>query len=225
MKCEVLSYSNCPINFPFLCGDGRCSRFEHQCTTSSCPLDKPYLCPDMACVSFIKECKETMAFRPFKTIIMTYFFGSSLSKIGLDRDGIETTPWGAERILFTVKSNYDIFAPPAISINSLVLKAANFTFQRNCTIIISPVSKLAIRNVSNTLFSKSTVAIDRRFQMNNFSVPFSFTVRSAVLNISTTGRYDDNEYFGNAMLVRFGFNPIKLGGANITANEAKVITL
>ncbi len=210
------------MNFPVLCGDGRCARFEHQCTSSSCPLDKPYLCPDMACVAFIKECKETMAFRGFKKIAMPYSFGSSMSKIGLDLDGKETTPWGTQKTLFTVKSTYDLFAPPANSINALVLRAANYTFQRNCTIIIAPVSKLAIRNVNNTFASKHTVAVDRRFLMNNFSVPFSFTVRSAVLNISTTGRYDDNEYFGNPLLVRFGFNPIRLEGSNITVSDAKV---
>ena len=61
-----------------------------------------------------------MAFRPFKTIFAKYNFGSSLSKIVLDLDGIEIKTWNDERVILTVKSNYDLFAPPNNSINSLL---------------------------------------------------------------------------------------------------------
>lgn len=195
---------------PLLCGDGRCVKFEHQCFSTECPLDSPFLCPDMRCETFLYNCRETMASRPFKDIKVLYNFGSSLSKVGIEIDGIEEGP-GSQKVLFTAVSTFEIFYPPKRS-PYLSRLSGGKSFAENCTLEIKPISSSQTQKTTNNVSRMYTVSIDSKIQMKNMTIPSYFTVRSPVLNVSTTGRFDNNELFAKPMRVRFGYNPVKLDG-------------
>lgn len=219
VNCDALKYSNCPLDQPIKCGDGRCMNFEFQCGSYSCPLNKPFLCPDMECAPFLKNCTDTMAFRPFKTISVSYHLGGSMSKIGVDIDGTEVVNKTVTH-LFNINSNFEIFAPPKDSPNLISLKGK--TFDGNCSLDVTPVARMELMKVNNTLVANRTVSFDESYPFEHMTVMNYFTVRSTVLNISTSGRLDNNEYFGKPIVVRFNYDPIKQT-ATTYVNILKVI--
>lgn len=213
-NCSAIEYSNCAIDTPFKCGDGRCVKFEFQCASSSCPFDRPYLCPDMTCSNYIKNCRDTLAYRPFKEINVVYSKENARIKMGVDVDGVEQNN-GVATVFFTARTNYRIFAPPD---NSPNIAKFNGTLNGNATLKIAPMAFSQVKDVVNNVTENYTISIDRRFHFKNMTVPSYFTARSPVLTISTSGRIDDNEYFGTPLLVKFNYDPLMVeeGRLNIT---------
>lgn len=207
LNCDLLKYSNCPMDQPIKCGDGRCVNFEFQCFSFSCPLDKPYLCPNMDCATFLKNCTDTMAYRSFKPLSVSYNLGASMSKIGVDIDGIEKNGLLSTH-LFTVNSNFEIFAPPLNSPNQQLLNGK--AFNGNCSLHVTPVSRLELLKVNNTIESNRSISFDESYPFQHMTVLSYFTVRSSVINITTSGRLDNNEYFGRPVLVKFTYDRIKV---------------
>lgn len=217
-NCSLLTYSNCPLTKPIKCGDGRCVSYEFQCASYSCPMSKPYLCPNMVCAPFLKNCTDTIAYRPFKTISVAYNLGAYMSKIGIDIDGVEVVQRTGElqktTNLFTVNSNFEIFAPPEDSPHLKELKGKHFN--GNCSLDIAPVARNELSKVNNTLESNRSITFDESYPFENMAVMNYFSVRSAVLKISTKGRKDNNEYFSKPLTVRFAYDEIKVSPTNAT---------
>lgn len=206
-NCSTISYSNCPPSMPIKCGDGRCTKFEYQCSTHTCPFNRPFLCPDMTCARFLKNCTTSMAFRVFKRIEVPYNLGNSMSKIGMDIDGFEENGKGGSTMLFTLKSHFEIFAPPENSPNWIELNGK--PFNDNCTMIVDPVSWDEIENVTNEIEVKRSISFDEDYPFEHTTVRRFFTVRSPLVKLSTTGRKDNNEYFAKPVKLLFNYNPIK----------------
>lgn len=220
LNCSLLKYSNCPLTEPFKCGDGRCVKFEYECSSYTCPLNRPFLCPDMTCARFMKNCSSTMAFRVFKRIEIPYNLGSKMSKIGMEIDGNEELKNGTTTLLFTIRSHFEIFAPPKNSPN--LLQLVNSSFNDNCTMIVDPISWDDVDGVVNSIEVNRSVSFDEDYPFEHTTVRRFFTVRSPVLNISTKGRKDDNEYYAKPISIRFMYNPIKASKNNGTIDNLQV---
>lgn len=214
-----LSYSNCNLTAPIRCGDGRCVQYEYQCSSLACPFDRPYMCPDMNCVPFLKNCTSTMAYRPFKSISLAYNLGNSMSKIGVDVDGIQIIN-STQKLLFVLKSTFEVFSPPKDSPHYKQLQMTGKQFNGNCSLKIEPVARDEVYKVNNSIESNRTVSFDDSYPFTDLNVKHYFTVRSPVINITTSGRKDDNEYFGAPLKVKFFYDPIKISTKKI--EELKV---
>lgn len=130
--------------------------------------------------------------------------------MGVDVDGQEISANGI-KTLFIARTVYGIFAPPALSPNiNNYYGTMNGILAGDANLKITPMAFSQVKDVNNNLTQNYTISIDRRFHFKNMTVPSYFTVRSPVLNISTTGRMDDNEYFGTPLSIKFFYNPLMI---------------
>lgn len=205
---------------PLLCGDGRCVKFEFQCASDSCPLDRPFLCPDMSCENYLSKCRETLSYRPFKSISVQYNISSSLSQIGIDIDGIEETST-RKTTLFLARSSFEIFFPPENSPFRVNITQNNI-FKDLAYLEIVPVAKSQLETALNLINESFTIPIDVKIHIYNLSIPHYLTVRSPVIKVSTKGRLDDNEPFGKPMTVKFFYNKVRLSAIDSLGDSVKV---
>jgi hypothetical protein len=175
----------------------------------------------MKCEPFLKNCINTMAFRVFKMIELPYNLSNTMSKIGMEVDGQEEAR-GQTTQLFTIRSNFEIFAPPRGSANDVALRSINKTFNSNCTLYVEAVSWETVSPVVNTIEVNRSISFDEDYPFEHTTVRNFFTVRSSVLNISTRGRMDDNEYFARPISIRFNYNPIKVGTTNVSELQVDI---
>lgn len=179
-----------------------------------CPFDRPYMCPDMTCEGFLSNCRALMSYRPFKPIDAMFKIESTHSQVGIDIEGIEQSSPNTERNLFLLRATYMMFAPPVKSPHWLNMTGG---LKCDCVLQVTPVSKLEMAQVTVRLNFNATSGIDKRFKVSNMSVPNTFAVRSSVIKIETTGRKDNQEYFGKPISVRFNYDPIKIENKDFSA--------
>jgi hypothetical protein len=176
----------------------------------------------MTCVSYLRNCTNTLAYRPFKNINVTFNISSSLSQIGIDIDGIEEINV-MKTTLFLARSSFEIFFPPENS----PFRANNSwrsAFSNLAYLEIVPMAKTQVETALNQIKESFTIPIDVKIQIFNLSIPHHITVRSAVLKISTKGRLDDNELFGKPMVIRFSYNRLRLSAIDALGDSLKVRT-
>jgi hypothetical protein len=175
----------------------------------------------MSCENVLSKCRDTLAYRPFKSVNMTYNISSSLSQIGIDIDGIEETSNSSKTTLFLARSSYEIFFPPENS-PFRPNDTRSLTFNNLAYLEIVPVAKSKIDTAVNQFNESFTIPIDVKIQITNLTIPHHLTVRSTVLKISTRGRLDDNEPFGKPMNVRFFYNKLRLSTIDSLGDNVKV---
>ena len=175
----------------------------------------------MTCENYLSKCRDTLAYRPFKNINITYNISSSLSQIGIDIDGIEEISPDNKTTLFLARSSYEIFYPP---VNSPFRPddTRKLSFKDLAYLEIVPVAKSQIETAVNLFNESFTIPIDVKIHIFNLTIPHYLTVRSSVLNISTKGRMDDNELFGKPMIVRFFYNKLRLSAIDNLGDKVKV---
>lgn len=201
-------YSGCNVTTPYRCGDDKCVAYEHECARLVCPLNSPYQCPNLECVQSPRLCQDTFAARPFKDLKVEYVINdNTTANVGLELDGYELTrvPGKLDTLMFNIRTSFQMFFP---SKGSPYFDATQNQTKTTVGIIIEPLSKSYAESIQNKLNPLKASVSEQHFNIKNHSIPPHFTVRSSILNITTYGRADDNEYFGAPVTMTIMYNPI-----------------
>lgn len=93
---------------------------------------------------------------------------------------------------------------------------ADEKLKKNATITIEPVSLDYLRTVDNKL-NQTLGGVARGFyEISEFNLPLHITLRSSAVNITSYGRFDDNDYFYLPFSVFFTIDLIKKRGSSVS---------
>lgn len=215
MTCAEIKSSRCPIDSPYRCGYGQCTKSKYECTQFSyCLATTPFLCPNMTCVKTMSLCSDLHSFAHFdKPMTLEYSETYSSFDLSTIRWNKSATAFNATSFSVKVSASATIFSPPDES-----SPFRNQKLDKSATLTIRSISRSEVKDVENQLDKKGFTRIKNFYLIDtmvdsdgniSYDLPLDVSIRSAIIDISTKGRFDDNEAFGSSQSVNFRFNRLQ----------------
>ena len=87
------------------------------------------------------------------------------------------------------------------------------------TFSITSVGLRDIMDVENKINTQRMNRLSAFYQISGDSLPYHSTVRSSVVSVVATGRFDNNEYFEKPIRIKFNYNEIKTLGQPVPFDQ------
>ena len=216
--CNRVKSSRCPQSKPWNCGFGACKSQEGSCTAESyCDFNRPFMCPDMSCMGQLSDCVYSYAFGVFDSNIMFTYENAGRKKPSSFKYFGETELQDFGKFLFNVEATGKTFQPHEIFSPYQVFNKERSTFEASILdsdayLFVNSVPRNAIDDVKTVYNQTHYSQIQEYFNISpakmsdglyNYTVESHISVKSAVIEVMTLGRNNDEEIFGAPITVVF----------------------